>query len=146
MITSNITRECRERIRVQTEIKGESLAKQDQKKECEIGHILNKYRKKGVLPRTNPLPAKYMDASNTIEYGEALNFVVEAQTRFQELDSDTRKRFGNDPKQFLDFVTNSDNLEEMVEMGLAEAVLDEPQKVEIVNPPQTGTPSGENEE
>jgi phage internal scaffolding protein len=139
---SKIKRKLRERVRVPTDVSGGPiLVKQDQKKECEIKHILEKYRKKGVVTSRNPLSARFIDASNQIDYGEALNHVVEAQQRFEELDSETRKRFGNDPKNFLDFVTNDDNLEEMIDMGLAIRREEEPpQKVEIVN---KESPSGE---
>ena len=38
---------------------------------------------------------------------------------FEELPSQIRKKFNNDPAQFLDFVQNENNKDALYEMGLA---------------------------
>lgn len=63
--------------------------------------------------------ATYGDFSDVAEYRDALDRVLEAEEQFAELPSDVRDRFANDPAQFLDFVLNPDNGDELVKMGLA---------------------------
>ncbi len=66
-------------------------------------------------------------AAHSEEYGDATQVdlldaqlvVAQAQTMFEELPSNIRKKFENDPGKFLDFVQNPANLEEMQELGLA---------------------------
>ena len=47
-----------------------------------------------------------------------MNIVIEAQENFSELQTHIRKRFGNDPEQFLDFVTNENNKDEATRLGM----------------------------
>ena len=48
-----------------------------------------------------------------------MQIVATANSMFQDLPSSIRNQFQNDPGQFLDFVQDPENLEEMREMGLA---------------------------
>ena len=48
------------------------------------------------------------------------NKVCEAKSAFEDLSSDVRSRFKNDPSELIDFVMNSDNALEAHEMGLLE--------------------------
>ena len=42
----------------------------------------------------------------------------EADSAFAQVPSDIRKRFENDPAKFFNFVTDSNNYEELKQMGL----------------------------
>jgi len=53
-----------------------------------------------------------------IDYHEAMNTVVEAQSMFETVPSEIRSRFGNDPGAFLKFVLDEKNSDEMRDMGL----------------------------
>ena len=44
--------------------------------------------------------------------------MIEAQEKFSELPAHIRKRFGNDPIQFLDFVTDENNKDEATRLGM----------------------------
>ncbi len=107
--------------RVSFETTGPSLAKQSFKKECDINNIMNKYKKTGVITHLATPSGKYGDFSQATDYQTSLNTVMYAQTLFNELNSDIRAKFNNDPSQFLEYAENPDNLEGMIEMGLAEA-------------------------
>ena len=52
------------------------------------------------------------------------------------LPPEIRERFNNDPRKFFDFVTDVNNQDEIIKMGLATdtRVPETIQKVEIVNP------------
>lgn len=102
------------------------------KDECNINYIMNKYLKTGQLPnvRENLL---YGEASG-LDLFEAQQLVAKANSMFEELPSNVRNKFENDQSKFLDFINDDKNLEEMIELGIAERKPDEViPKVEIVN-------------
>lgn len=99
----------------------ESLTKQAFKDECDINKIVANYDRTGLLTHVSSAVARYGDFTEVNEYQESLNTVLRAQRDFEGLPADIRKRFHNDPGEFFEFATNPDNLDQMVEMGLAEA-------------------------
>ena len=106
-----------------------SLTKQSEAEACDINNIVRRYAGTGALPSTNRA-AFFADVSEMGDYREALDRIREAQNAFMELPSDLRKRFKDDPAEFLDFCADPDNREEMVELGLIENVSD------VVNLPE----------
>lgn len=115
----------------QTEIEGVSLTHQSMKGECDINHIMAKFEKTGILEHRNTFEGQYGDFTNLpLSYHESMNAVLAAEEMFLTIPSRIRKRFGNDPGLFLEFVANPDNSKEIVEMGLAT----ERQQAEIIEP------------
>lgn len=96
------------------------LTKQNFKKECDINHIMAKFQKTGAIEHRNAYQGQYGDIP-AITFHEAMNLVLDAQEQFMSLPSSLRKRFSNDPAEYLDFVQDSANLDEMVKLGLANA-------------------------
>lgn len=94
-----------------------SMTKQSHKDECDINQILAKFQKSGMVTHSNKNAARYGFATS-LDLRESLEIVKEAQTMFDELPSTIRKKFRNEPAEFLDFVQNPDNLAEMGEMGM----------------------------
>lgn len=101
---------------------GESLTKQEFKKQCDINTILAKYQKTGQLPDLIKSDPRYGDFSEVGSYQEALDTVILARQQFDALSSKLRSRFGNDPSEFLAFVNDPKNAEEMVSLGLAKRI------------------------
>lgn len=107
---------------------GHGLTKQSFKNECDINKIMEKFQKSGAISHY---------ASHAPDYGEctqanlqdALNIVADANTMFEELPSSIRAKFHNDAGQFLDFVQDKKNLEEMRELGLANKAAPKPAPV-----------------
>lgn len=97
--------------------------KQAFKAECDINQIMAKFQKTGLIEHGNAHGANYGDATS-LDFREAMNLVIDAQDMFNDLPSSTRKRFSNDPAEFLDFVQNPDNAEELRKMGLMKPVTD----------------------
>ena len=103
------------------------------KDSCDVNTILKQYDRTGLLSHVNEMKAHYGDFTEVNEYQVALNTVIHAQDSFDDLPSDIRKKFANDPGLFIEFVTNPSNFDEMVEMGLAILPTpSEPTKVQIV--------------
>ena len=95
-----------------------SLTKQEFTESCDPNFILDRHARGQDISLTG-IPS-YGDFTNVPRsYHEALNIVTRANQSFMQLDAKLRAKFENDPAQFLDFVSNPDNLPEMIKLGLA---------------------------
>ncbi|WNK14053.1 MAG: internal scaffolding protein [Microvirus sp.] len=110
--------------------------KQEFKNECDINILMAQYMATGQLPNINERAPQYLDVTG-IEYQDSMNFIAGAQTLFNELPSQIRSRFENDPGKFLDFTSNPNNREEMAQMGLLKP------KSEWVIPYPSSSPKGD---
>ena len=129
-------------------VKQETRTKQEFKTQCDINCVIKNYDKTGLITHVNNAKAQYGDFTAVNEYQEALNIVVDSQAAFAELPSEIRKRFNNDPGKFLEFVTDPKNIDEMVELGLAQRpkaeVGEEPTyepRIEDIAPPPAEPPA-----
>jgi len=119
-----------DRMRVQFHPVGESLTHQSMKDECDINRIMLKWQKTGVIDHAKTFEGQYADFTHvTGDYQEHMNAVIQANEMFGTLPSTVRKRFNNDPGEFLEFVGDPDNLEEMQRLGLSKTPLSEPSEV-----------------
>lgn len=92
---------------------------QQYRDECDINNIMEKYKLTGVLRvRNNYARGEYIDLASAPDFRESLDIVAKAQDAFDALPSSLRKRFGNDPMEFLDFVHDPKNIDEIDKMGL----------------------------
>lgn len=108
----------RERPRVQKFFMKPSMTKQSFKAECDINTIMKKYEKTGLISHVAKHNGRYGDFLAAPDYLDAMVSVVQAQEAFSTLPAALRKRFGNDPAEFLDFVSNPANEDEMRKLGL----------------------------
>lgn len=95
-----------------------SRTKQEFKDECNINTIMTKYMKTGLLDHVATYQGRYEDVSTGVDLQEAYAIQERAETAFESLPAEMRKRFENDPVQFLNFVLDPENLKEVQEMGL----------------------------
>ena len=105
------------KLKVAIEFKDKSRTKQSMKKETDINFIIDKFQKTGIITHENRYQGSYGEFAS-IDYQEALNTVIAAENMFMDLPSAVRKKFDNNPKLFLDFVTDEKNKDEMMELGL----------------------------
>lgn len=99
--------------------------------------IIAKYHETGVITHTREHSARYLDATALTDFREIMSAKAKADQVWQQLPDDLRtKKFHNDPKEFVEFCLNTENLEELRALGLAEAAKQPPQpiQVEITNP------------
>jgi len=104
---------------------GVSLTKQSFTDECDINTIMRKYQKTGAIDHVNKHEASYGYATSDT-FQEALETVARGKQMFEELPSSIRTKFENDPAKFLDFVQDNNNQAEMVEIGLAHKLQQDP--------------------
>lgn len=112
---------------------GTGGAKQSFKNECDINLILGKYAKGQVIDHLAKWQGSYGFAP-ALTFQEAMNAVRRAEEMFGDLDSAIRKRFSNDPAEFLAFAQNPENIEEMRKLGLA------PSRAPAAAPPPPAAP------
>lgn len=95
-----------------------TLTQQNFKEQCDINRIVKQYAQTGVVNgNTNmPLPDEFIGIT---DYHTAMNLIKRSESAFMALEPHIRERFANNPANFVDFVTNSDNIDELRSMGLA---------------------------
>lgn len=121
------------KVQYNLECKDESLTKQQFKDIANVNSILKRYEKTGQIDHLNPIYGHYADVSNIGDYQSALNIVMKAEEAFSQLPANIRRKFENDPGQFVQFCENPENINELVQMGLAVKKEDSIQKVEVIN-------------
>ena len=97
-----------------------SMTKQSFKDECNINKIMDKFQKSGAINHYAAHAPQYGDCTH-IELLDAQLIVANANSMFEDLPSSIRAKFENDPGQFLDFVQDENNSEEMIKLGLKNA-------------------------
>ena len=112
---------------------GQSMTRQSHKQECDINNIVKRFNKDGHINHLNKHGESYDDVSGA-DYRLWMNKLVSAREMFEELPSETRSQFGNNPAMFLDYVQNPDNADQLVKMGLAKGVIQNPADSQILNP------------
>lgn len=91
--------------------------KQEFKAESDINTIMARYNRTGELPQINLVAPQYLDVTG-MDFHAHMNAVREAQNLFDDLPSQIRNRFANDPGAFIDFCSDPDNRLELSKMGL----------------------------
>ncbi len=103
------------------------MTKQSFKQEVDMNNIIARHVKRGGVP---PLPPDLsFGFAPPYSFHEAMNLIREADNYFDQVPSELRNRFRNDPGLFIDFIENPDNRDELMDMGL----IDRP--VEVEEPP-----------
>lgn len=104
---------------------GPGLTKQSMAKDTDINLIMAKYQRTGLVTFVNENQGEYMEAPE-MDFHQAIDYIAKSKELFDEMPSSLRKRFNNDPGEFLDFVHDETNADEMVKLGLAKRTPEEP--------------------
>lgn len=98
-----------------------SLTQQHFKDEADINFIMKRYEKTGTLVDPLVVPSrmpKFGDFSDVASFHQAQTLLSESYALFDELPASIRKRFSNDPAEFLAFMNDANNYEEALKLGL----------------------------
>jgi len=90
---------------------------QGHKAECDVNNIIKKYDRTGLINHVSRFEAMYGDVSS-LDFRQALELQIKVGENFNELPSEIRKRFNNDPTSFLAFLEDPKNDAESVKLGL----------------------------
>lgn len=118
-MTKDITVEG-DRVRVQQISTKPSRTQQQFKQQCDVNHIIAKYKKTGEFVHVTRKQGVYADISGITDYATSLQKVMDANAAFSTLPSAVRLRFNNDPSKLLAFMQNPNNYDEGVELGIFE--------------------------
>jgi phage internal scaffolding protein len=132
-----------EMARVQVDFsESPSCTKSEFKEEADINNIVAQCIKKAMsLPSGNRQPM-FEDFSEVGTYQDAVTAVAQTNEEFSHLPSDIRARFDNNPQSLLDFLGDSENKEEAIELGLLPS--DKEESTNLVEPELETTSSEEN--
>lgn len=114
-----------------------TMAKQAFKDECDINTIMSKYQNTGLLEHVQSIQGSYGDFTSVQDYQLSLNQVIAAQDAFDQLPARIRERFLNDPAHLMSFLSDPENREEAIKLGLVENP-PEPSKAPSPSPAQKG--------
>lgn len=145
--TPHIVRHNTKRKRFQITFPEKGRTKQSFKDESDINNIVAKYQKTGAMAHVNQHGPEYGFATSH-DFSSAMRLITQAQNMFNGLPSTIRNRFNNNPGEFLDFVQDANNHDEMLELGLApkdpdqdshetKTTLSEQEREEKTDPPPT---------
>jgi phage internal scaffolding protein len=98
-----------------------SMTKQSFLAECDINNIIKAFKVTGQIKHINERAQQgaYADLPDPQDFQEALHQVRDAQASFATLPAHVRSRFANDPAEFLAFMANPANQDEIIRLGLA---------------------------
>lgn len=110
-------------MRVRLQFPNPSLTQQSFKDEVDINKIMKRFSRQTksdwLSQYRDCIGGDFGDFSDVVDYRTALDRVIAAKASFEALPAVLRKRFQNDPAEFLDYCMNPANLDEMVSLGLA---------------------------
>lgn len=132
----------------------DSMTEQNHLERVKIQNIIKQYTAQGMLDHVNFYEGQYGDFVNSLDFNQAMNIAAETTQMFESLPAELRRRFNDDPADYLDFVQNPENRVEMEELGIPtshlppQASSEAPQASSeapqgTIDPVQSPEPSGE---
>lgn len=101
-----------------------SMTKQEFQRECDINNIIKHFSVTGMFNHVNANASQgaYSELPDAVDFQDSLHLIKEAETAFLSLPAKVRDRFGQDPSQFLAFMADPENVDEIRKLGLAKPV------------------------
>lgn len=119
-----------------------SMAKQAFKAECDINTIVRRFGVTGELPTGVRMPT-YGDYTGLTDYHTALNAIAQANEAFDAMPAEIRKRFNNNPGEFVDFCSDEANRDEAMKLGLIVPKIQDLAASQPVVTPPADTPAAQ---
>lgn len=113
-----VTIENNGRVRVRTLNTEPSRTQEQFAEECDVNHIISRYKKTGEITHRARKAGVYADISEISDYHTMVNRVADAQKAFYTLSAEVRRRFNDDPGALIEFLQDSNNREEAIKLGL----------------------------
>lgn len=105
------------RLRIRLETQGTSRTLQEPTLDTDIHNIMKKYvHTHGSIPMAQ-ITNTILDFSDSNDYQEHLNRIIEAEQAFASLPATIRRDFQNDPKNLVAFLSDDKNYDKAVEYG-----------------------------
>ncbi|AXL14585.1 internal scaffolding protein [Microviridae sp.] len=98
--------------------KSTSLTEQHHGETVKIHNIIKQHQTTGFVSHVASRPPQYADMVTAPDFYQAQCIIANASSMFEEIPAQIRKSFDNDPGQFLDFISNPENKQQMDELGI----------------------------
>lgn len=108
------------RKRVAVMFTGPGRTKQSEKDSCDVNLIVKRFIATGELPTGNMRSPVFGDVTG-VDFRAMMDVIAQAQASFEALPATVRKRFANDPAEFVEFCSDPANAGEMEKLGLSKA-------------------------
>lgn len=95
-----------------------SKTDQSQAAETDVNNIVEKYNRTGQITHLAKHQGQFLDVSNIENLYEATLHVKAAESAFAELPAHLREKFNNEPINMIEFLQDSKNDDEAIELGL----------------------------
>lgn len=105
--------------RVQIDTGTVSRTEQHHKESCDIRFIMAQFERTGMIDHVAKHQAQYGSLVGKPDYLEAMNIVANANSMFESIPAQIRARFQNKAENFLEFIQDEENREEMGELGFS---------------------------
>jgi len=94
-----------------------TMTQQHFREECDINNIMARYAQTGLLPQHQD--GIFVDLANNewMDYREALHVIQEADEAFSTLPASFRSELGNNPANFIDWISDPTNENRAIKMG-----------------------------
>lgn len=101
-------------------VKPVARTKQDFRDECDINNIIKAFTLTGQISHISAKAATgvFADLPDDLDFQTAMNVVARASEAFDALPAKIRDRFHNNPAEFLAFVEDPANADELVQLGI----------------------------
>lgn len=96
-----------------------SMTQQHHAEDADINVLVRRFGiTDGAIPPAVIDPAYYGDFTDAADFRTQLDRIHQAKEHFMELPADLRSRFNNDPTELFAWVSNKDNADRAIELGL----------------------------
>lgn len=94
--------------------------KQEFVSQCDINNIVKSFQLTGQISHISAKAAQgaYVDLPSDLDFQNSMNIVIQAEQAFASLPAKVRDRFGHNPEEFLAFVQDPENADELIKLGL----------------------------
>lgn len=88
------------------------------KEECDVNNIVSKFSKTGAITHISRIQGVYADLTEVTDLLAMKETVQMAQNAFDALPSSLRNKLNNDPSQFIEYLNDPKNSEELISLGI----------------------------
>jgi len=99
--------------------RGEEITEQSHARTTDVNFIVDQFNRTGILKHSEIYASQYGELPSGDIYEEAQTQIASANQMFQSLPPGVRQEFPGGTQQFLEFLNNEENREEMTALGLS---------------------------
>lgn len=120
-----------------------SRTQQSDMENVKLANLVTRYEQTPEIFHIAAQAAQYGDFADVPDMQEAMNMVAEARSLFEQLPSDLRREFDNDPAKFTDAASDPEQKEYLESLGFDASYLPDPPEPKTDPAPGEAPPAAE---